>query len=180
MDTVKLAPFVAAAGVVSHLSYFNRGEHHLRPWKFFQLFSLGCIGGTALLSYADNSPIPFAFAHALVLAVSFLAGLYASTLIYRAFFHPLSKFPGPFGARLSSLYFSFQLKDGDAFKKVEKLHQQHGQFVRYGSSDLSITHPKAIPIIYGPGSKCRKAAWYDINVPMVSLQTMRSKADHDK
>ncbi|KAJ5517182.1 hypothetical protein N7527_008742, partial [Penicillium freii] len=34
--------------------------------------------------------------------------------------------------------------------------------------------------IYGAGSKCRKAAWYDLVHPVVSLQTTRDKSLHDQ
>lgn len=45
---------------------------------------------------------------------------------------------------------------------------------------LSIAHPKAVQAIYGPGSACRKADWYDLTHPMVSLQSTRDKALHDQ
>lgn len=36
--------------------------------------------------------------------LAFLMGLFGSMLVYRAFFHRLGRFPGPFAARLSNLY----------------------------------------------------------------------------
>lgn len=36
--------------------------------------------------------------------LAFLIGLFGSMLVYRALFHRLRRFPGPFTARLSNLY----------------------------------------------------------------------------
>lgn len=168
------------AGIVSHICYFNRGEHHLRGAAYFKLF--WCTFGTAVaaLVYWKRKPVDLALSTVSWIAVSYLTGLYSSLLLYRLFSHPLNKFPGPFGARVSNLWFSTQLKNRDAFKKVQKLHQRYGHFVRIGSSDLSITHPKAVNIIYGPSSKCTKAEWYDIMKPMISLHMVRDKVFHDQ
>ena len=70
--------------------------------------------------------------------------------------------PGPFGARFSTVYLSTKLGKLDLYKKLIKLHAENGEFVRMGSSDLSITNPKAPALIYGPGSKCSKPSWYDL------------------
>ena len=110
----------------------------------------------------------------------FLAGLYASLLLYRVVLSPLNRFPGPFGARISNLWFSSRLSKHDAFQKILYLHTKYGDFLRIGSNDLSIVHPEAVEAIYGLGSTCRKAAWYDLTHPMVSLQTTRSRIVHNK
>jgi tryprostatin B 6-hydroxylase len=99
---------------------------------------------------------------------------------YRLVFSPLRKFPGPFAARISNLWFSSQLGKHDAHKKILALHDKHGDFLRIGSSDLSIVHPKAVQAIYGFGSKCTKADWYDLTFPMVSMQTTRDRKLHDQ
>ncbi|KAL8743874.1 MAG: hypothetical protein Q9190_003812, partial [Brigantiaea leucoxantha] len=64
--------------------------------------------------------------------------------------------------------------------QILKLHEQYGDFVRIGSNTLSIVHPEAVETFYGLGSKCTKAAWYDLTYPIVSLQTTRDRAAHDK
>ena len=111
---------------------------------------------------------------------SYLAGLYTSLITYRSIFHPLNTFPGPFGARISNFWLSAHLKDGDAFRKTQQLHEKYGDFIRIGSSDLSITHPNAVSVIYGQNTTCTKTAFYDLTKPMVSLQTLRVKTLHDQ
>lgn len=168
------------AGISSHLFYFNQGEHHMYGARYIQLFSTLYISAiiTAFALLRDS------FSHAVIrissLAFPYLAGIYTSLLVYRLFFGPLRAFPGPLGARISNFWFSFQLANHHAYEKVAKLHRQHGDYIRIGSNDISTIHPLAVNAIYGPGSKCTKADWYDINLPMVSMQTTRHQSVHDK
>ena len=180
MVMVQLLPIVAAAaGLLSHVCYFNRGEHHLYGVRYLQAF-IAALVFAVLVHYRQGGSVGEALAQVIPIASCYVAGLYASLIAYRAIFHPLNKFPGPFGARISRLWLSAQLKDGDVYRKVHRLHEQYGDFVRVGSSDLSITHPKAISAIYGQGSKCTKASFYDLTKPRVSLQMLRVKALHDQ
>lgn len=62
----------------------------------------------------------------------FAFGLTSSILIYRAFFHRLRRFPGPFAARLSKLY-AVSLSTGLRYNiELQKLHQKYGDVVRTG------------------------------------------------
>ena len=171
---------MAAAGIISHLTYFIHGEHHMNGPRYVQIFSVVYI----LAIIATNAILRESFFHSAIhvssLALSYLAGIYTSLLIYRVSFGPLRAFPGPLGAKVSNLWFSLQLANRDAYRKVAQLHRDFGDFVRVGSNDISITHPLAVNAIYGHGSKCIKGDWYDINLPMVSLQTTRHQSVHDK
>ena len=172
--------FVAAAGIVTHLGYFNRGEHHLYGIIYLQTFIAVFIAAVAFPVYVNGESLEHAFATTASFAGFYLGGLYISLLIYRIIFHPLNKFAGPFGVKISGLWLSVQLKDGDAHKKILKLHEEYGDFLRVGSSDLSISNPKAVTAVYGSNSKCTKAIWYDGMYPMVSLQTTRQRGDHSR
>jgi hypothetical protein len=61
-----------------------------------------------------------------------VAGLFfaylATTVIYRRFFHPLAKIPGPFLAAATSLYgFYFNgVKGGVFYLEIERLHRLYG------------------------------------------------------
>jgi tryprostatin B 6-hydroxylase len=48
-----------------------------------------------------------------------------------------------------------------------------------GSSDLSITHPKAIEIIYGKNTQCGRASFYNGD-PLPSLISCRDRRVHDR
>lgn len=171
---------VAAAGVASHRLYFHRGEHHLYGVRYIQFLFLFCAISTAVLVRVGDRPIGQACAEVFSLVVCYLVGLYTSLLAYRVFLSPLNRFPGPFGARISSLWWSAQLTEHDAYKKILSLHETYGDFVRIGSNDLSIVHPKAVSAIYGVGSRCTKSTWYEQNRPVISMQTTRDRATHDQ
>lgn len=52
---------------------------------------------------------------------------------------------------------------------------------RIGPNELSIMIPDIVPLIYGPGSKCTKTAFYDVvGLPNKSLQLERDRITHDK
>jgi hypothetical protein len=54
-----------------------------------------------------------------------------SVVVYRRFFHPLAKIPGPFLAAVTHFYIvKFNLFSGRSqfYLQVERLHQQYGKF----------------------------------------------------
>lgn len=167
----------AAAGVASHITYFNKGEHHLYGTLYLKCFLASIIAGTASAHYLFSQPWLPAFTLALGLVATYLTGLYTSLLTYRIFFHPLRHFPGPFGAKLSTVYLSTRLNH-NLCNKLHEYHNRYGLFVRTGSSDLSITHPKAVEAIYSASSRCSKAAYYDFTHPGIALQNMRDPHEH--
>ena len=168
-----------AIGALSHVCYFNRGEHHFYGARYVQIIAI-VLGAALILLCQWGESKSKALAQVTSITIFYLVGLYTSLVIYRSLIHPLNKFPGPFGARFSSFWLSGYVKNGDAFRQIQKLHEKYGAFVRVGPSDLSITHPMAVSAVYGLGSKCTKAAWYDLTRPMMSLQTLRVKALHDQ
>lgn len=52
----------------------------------------------------SNLSVGSALQHTCLAGTMCLTALYVSILVYRAFFHRLHRFPGPFTARLSNLY----------------------------------------------------------------------------
>ena len=52
---------------------------------------------------------------------------------------------------------------------------------RVGPNELTIFTPEGLTAIIGPGSKCKKAAWYDgAGLPFATLHTTRDRVAHDK
>ncbi|KAL2832090.1 cytochrome P450 [Aspergillus cavernicola] len=168
----------ALAGVFSHVAYFQKGEHHLHGWLYIKLLFTVITAVTAILVYSQEVVWTAALSTVSKLAGTYLLGLYGSLLVYRIFLHPLRKFPSSFGARVSSIWISTQLKNNNLHMKLLELHQKQGLFVRIGSSDLSVMHPKAVEEVYGPRSRCTKGISYDISWPTMSLQLMRDPEQH--
>lgn len=90
---------------------------------------------------------------AVILACVFLLGV---DYVRVAFKRGLRDVPGPFLARLTSLYrISFTYK-GQSVKSYHDLHKKYGKIVRTGPHHVSISDPEMIPLIYGIASKFRK------------------------
>ncbi|KAL4907119.1 hypothetical protein BDW74DRAFT_121165 [Aspergillus multicolor] len=168
----------ALAGVFSHIVYFKQGEHHLYGLFYIKLLLATIPAGTLLLSRTQGTPWTTALPLVLKALTSYLTGLYTSTLLYRVFFHPLNKFPGPFSARLSSLWTPTRLSNNNMHTTLLNMHKQYGPIVRIGSSDLSIAHPDALETIYGTHTRCIKGAMYDLSHPATALQLMRDPEAH--
>ncbi|KAL5337622.1 cytochrome P450 [Aspergillus crustosus] len=97
-------------------------------------------------------------------------------LFYRAFWHRLSSFPGPFWARLTNLYVTaLSAKRLRLYEEIQKLHQQYGD---YGPTELSIADPQAVKALYSSQAKVSKGPWYTVLEPRVSLQMEREKKAH--
>ncbi len=134
MSTVSLV--AATTGVLSHLLYFIRGEHHKNALFLFILsIWLPPLSSLVLVQFLESS-----FSHAAQLTASFtaayLGALWTSMIIYRAFFHRLNHFPGPPLAKTSKLYHCFKLSKMDNFRKLTRWHEEYGDFVRIGTQSI--------------------------------------------
>ena len=63
-----------------------------------------------------------------------ILSMFINMLTYRAFFHPLKKFPGRFGARLSKFWALGKVVQSRVrwYQVAEELHSQYGDYVRVG------------------------------------------------
>lgn len=111
---------------------------------------------------------------------AFLVGALGNCLFYRLFLNPLNKFPGPYPARISSMWWSLQLGNSDGYLWLKKAHDKHGKYVRVGSNDLSVTDPHVMELAYGAKSRVTKSIWYDNDYPLTSMHTSRDKGLHDR
>ncbi|KAJ3522636.1 hypothetical protein NM208_g12776 [Fusarium decemcellulare] len=171
-----------ALGIFVHVAGFRRGEWDLYTAKLIVALPTVIAAGTYLLATASDhghGSYLEAFKTASTYSFVFIAGITSSILVYRAFFHKLNHFPGPFTARLSNFYITARaVRKMHLFEEIQNLHKQYGDFVRTGPSEISITNPKAMQILNSSNSPCAKGPWYNIIHPMVSLQTDRDKKSH--
>jgi tryprostatin B 6-hydroxylase len=165
------------AGVVSHVGYFNRGEHHLNALTYIQVHTV-LFAGLAVLLYRLGLTPADALVQTCAYDGLFLGGLFSSIFVYRAFLHPLNAFAGPWTARITSFDMTFRIRKGQMYKTLQGLHEKHGHFVRIGTDELSITHPTAVVEIFGAESVCEKSTWYDITRPQDSLLLRRTYTGH--
>ncbi|KAH7090787.1 cytochrome P450 67 [Paraphoma chrysanthemicola] len=94
----------------------------------------------------------------------FTIGLTTSLVIYRFFLHRCRRFPGPVLAKLTRFHAAYlNAQEEQFYEKLGDMHQKYGDFVRVGPREISILDPAAIPVLYGPGTECRKATFYTIS-----------------
>jgi len=55
----------------------------------------------------------------------------ASVVVYRLWFHPLSRFPGPLMGRVSSVYRSYWFLHGNEQDNQVRLHEKYGMMKRH-------------------------------------------------
>ncbi|KAE8447885.1 hypothetical protein EG329_010114 [Mollisiaceae sp. DMI_Dod_QoI] len=104
--------------------------------------------------------------------------------IYRLFFSPLSKIPGPWSTRISGFLEAKALKEQGRTRWVGTLFAENpgAVAVRTSPNSVSFNHPDAIKAIYGHGKGVEgfgKSGWYDaFSTTGESLFSTRSKKRH--
>jgi hypothetical protein len=129
----RVAAVAAILGVVSHLVYFIHGEHH----RYAHRVALAFLGSPIILllylSTFGNFTIWYGLYLTTIIWWSFTGALWASMLIYRAYFHRLHQYPGPFMAKLSKIWHAWDASHSDGYKRLNVLHQKYGEYVRIGT-----------------------------------------------
>ncbi|KAK7942602.1 cytochrome P450 monooxygenase FCK2 [Apiospora aurea] len=169
-----------ATGVILHVFLFRIGEWDTWATKLMRApFIVLAALSVALTWLRPAEPILQSFIYACQLDAASLGGILVSMLVYRAFFHRLRSFPGPFVARLSSLYMTSRaLKKMQPCHELKKLHERYGEFVRIGPMELSITEPAAFRDIYANSSPCEKGPLYSHGYPSETVLEVRSRKNH--
>ncbi|KIK54994.1 hypothetical protein GYMLUDRAFT_249015 [Collybiopsis luxurians FD-317 M1] len=91
-----------------------------------------------------------AFPFLISLAFCYFAGI----ALYRLFFHPLHKFPGPVLAAITDwyeVYYNLVL-GGEFVAEIERLHKLHGPVIRVGPNTLHFNDRRAYHDIYSNGT----------------------------
>ncbi|KAI8631419.1 isotrichodermin C-15 hydroxylase [Xylariaceae sp. FL1651] len=109
-----------------------------------------------------------------------LGVIYAIGLaIYRVFFHPLAKYPGPVLAKITDAHQLYHAWKGDRHLEFWRMHERYGKIVRFGPNSLSFNSNGALKDIYGFKSNVRKAAFYDAFAhPVPNTHNTRDKTVH--
>ncbi|KAL6856827.1 cytochrome P450 [Trichoderma novae-zelandiae] len=165
------------AGVASHHLIFRPCEVDGYAWQLM-FISLGSVS-VLIIAYIQigGYGIILAVCRALLVFNAYNAGAALSILTYRAFFHPLNRFPGPFMAKLSRFYVMRNAaKSVKAYKDIQTLHEKYGDIVRVGPRELSINRSSAISVIYETPTRTTRSPWYaqvSNDVTKISLNSTR-------
>lgn len=87
-------------------------------------------------------------------SVVFVVLRFTCIVIYRIYFSPLSKFPGPKLAAATHLYESYYdfWKKGQYYKVIQRMHEVYGPLVRVTPDELSINDPDYYDTVYVNGN----------------------------
>lgn len=112
-------------GVASHLFYFVTSDHE--PQTILIVFvHLVLVPAMSAAIMTVHSVTIASLLGLVTFWISFHLGLVLSMIIYRVFFHPLCRMPGPFWARITKILTIVTAHRG-------KLHEVHTQWARkYG------------------------------------------------
>lgn len=78
-------------------------------------------------------------------------------------FSPLSKIPGPWYTRFTSLWIKYQEFTAKRRQSIHRLHQVYGPVIRLAPNEVSFTSLEAIQKIYSSGgSGYDKTEFYDL------------------
>lgn len=76
---------------------------------------------------------------------------------YNVYFHPLSKFAGPWSAAATPFPFALRILNGHIVPWTTSLHRKYGETVRISPDELSFANPSAWRDIYGHRPQLPKA-----------------------
>jgi hypothetical protein len=122
-------------GTALHLNYFRYGDWNRYTSRL--LFSFVALHSGIAIVYAKLLETTYftkaSYTASTWIVSSIIVGIFTSMLVYRAAFHQLNGFPGPFAARLTNFYITAKsVKKFHLYEEIQKLHDQYGDFVRVG------------------------------------------------
>ncbi|KAI1857879.1 uncharacterized protein JN550_012954 [Neoarthrinium moseri] len=168
----------AVSGISFHHLYARRVEIDFIVWHLLgvgvAIYCALCAWFTVIWGFTLGTALKELSICLLVFALS----LTSSILIYRGFFHRLRNFPGPYGARFSSLWL-LRKSSGDfkTHRNLERIHNEYGDIVRIGPRLLSIKRPDALPELMALG----KGVWWahaGSDSKKISFSLSRVPEDH--
>ncbi|KAI0437441.1 cytochrome P450 [Xylaria telfairii] len=96
-------------------------------------------------------------------AAGLLACYYIVLSVYRVFFHPLSRIPGPLLAKISDCYAGYFALGRSLHLRTHKDHGRYGSIMRYGPDRLVFNSAQAVHDIY-QNPKITKSSVYTLTV----------------
>ncbi|KAK4175371.1 cytochrome P450 [Triangularia setosa] len=115
----------------------------------------------SILDATTGAPLPFV---GILLGIAF-ATAQTVAIIRTAFLSPLSKIPGPFHARFTSLRLTYSVFSNNRIHYVHSLHKRYGPIVRIAPHEIDVADPASAREIHKMGSGFPKAPFYALLSP---------------
>ncbi|KAF4980974.1 hypothetical protein FZEAL_3131 [Fusarium zealandicum] len=108
-----------------------------------------------LFTAGEASPL-----NTLALVASIALSYVVATAVYRLYFHPLAKYPGPFWARISAFPAYYHTQNKDRHVWFWKLQQKYGPNLRITPNSVLINTPTGLKTIFSNKANVKKAEYY--------------------
>jgi uncharacterized membrane protein YagU involved in acid resistance len=126
-----LLALVYCAGVLSHILLFRRSEWDRHSPKLVLTYVSINIFTFFTFIFTCNYSVTSCLFETSLISCGLTSGMFTSMIVYRLILHPLTAFPGPFAARISSAWaFREQWPDLKLYTKLRNMHDHYGDFVR--------------------------------------------------
>ncbi|CAI6058673.1 unnamed protein product [Clonostachys chloroleuca] len=117
------------------------------------------------------------------LLATLLGGYAVSTVVYRLFFHPLAKYPGPFWCKISGWPAHYHTAKQNRHVWLWSLQQQYGPTFRYTPDKLSVNTATGLKEIYNLKANVGKGDYYGVyprSPEAVTTWNTTSKETHNR
>ena len=121
------------AGIASHHLVFRPYEIDVYVWQLVFIYITAVAALFASCVHIGGYRVATALLWTVSIANVYNFSVIGGILVYRAFLHPLRRFPGPFSARLSRFYaMRKMLQSRKGYEDIQRLHDKYGDVVRVG------------------------------------------------
>ncbi|KAB8079280.1 cytochrome P450 [Aspergillus leporis] len=104
-----------------------------------------------------------------------------SICIYRIWFHPLAKYPGPLLAKVTNLYGGYYAWTGDLHLDMKRCHDKYGNYVRYAPNRVLFNTNTGLKEIYAFSKSFQKSNAYGAMVHRApNTLTLIDKKQHGR
>ncbi|OQU93626.1 hypothetical protein CLAIMM_00108 [Cladophialophora immunda] len=111
----------------------------------------------------------------------YIATILTSMTLYRVFFHPLNRFPGPLFCKITRFVATYHALQRDTHVWLHDLHEKYGDVVRVSPNELSYKSVTAVDAVHGSkAGNVARGPFYggDPNRPANSMLSTQSLDEH--
>ncbi|KAH8887271.1 cytochrome P450 [Thozetella sp. PMI_491] len=101
-------------------------------------------------------------------------------MVYRRFFHPLARIPGPFIPAVTRMYIWYWNvpQDGHFYRKIDELHARYGPVVRIAPNEIHLSDPDNYDKVYSVGGNFYKDPVFYSTLGVAAMFTAISNDEH--
>lgn len=122
----------AIVGLLSHWTFFIRGEHDLYAANIARIYIAANVLMTIAKCRVQGLTVKAASWETAAMDTAYVAPLFSSMIIYRLLFHPLRHIPGPWRLRWTKITHLWDMAYVRNCDLLHRLREPYGDVVRTG------------------------------------------------